>query len=273
MERDLSMDERALKVRFNLQNWLKEEIDESDYRRIGGALDIDENIVRNLVIGFSKSVARQAGVLDEEGKYSEVVDKARTDKVIFVGDSITSDRESFAKIIRRVFTEHGLEFIDASVSGWRTTEFLDDFYFKVLAREAQAAHVMLGTNGMRASRFSYGKCNVSPSEFEKNMTYILTALCEQGAETIVSTLPPYDLLAETYDTGNWTVNKSDYDEYNEIIAKSAQSLGCVVNDMRDIYSKYEPTELLEEDGVHLNKTGHYILAEQVIEKMIKILNK
>ncbi len=40
-----SMDESALKVRFNLQNWLKEEIEQSDYRRIGGALDIDENVV------------------------------------------------------------------------------------------------------------------------------------------------------------------------------------------------------------------------------------
>ena len=172
-----------------------------------------------------------------------------------------------------MFIEHSLEFIDAGVSGWRTTEFLDDFYFKVLSHEAQIAHVMLGTNGMRSSRFSYGKCNVSPSEFEKNMAYILTALCEQGAQTIVSTLAPYDLLADTYDIGNWTVNKSDYDEYNEIIAKSAGKQGCVVNDMRDVYAKYEPADILEEDGVHLNKKGHLILAEQVIEKMIKMLCK
>jgi len=43
--------------------------------------------------------------------------------------------------------------------------------------------------------------------------------------------------------------------------------------MRGVYAKYEPAELLEEDGVHLNKEGHYILAEQVIGKLIKILNK
>jgi len=176
------MDESAFKVKFNLQNWLKEDIGESDYRRIGNVLDIDANVVEQHALAFEKRVTQQAEILDEGGKYSEAVDRARTSKVIFVGDSITSDRESFAKIIRRVFCQHSLEFIDAGVSGWRTTEFLDDFYFKVLSRNVQAAHVMLGTNGMRASRLPYGKCNVSPSEFEKNMSYILTALGEQGAK-------------------------------------------------------------------------------------------
>ena len=268
------MDENAFKVKFNLQNWLKEDIDESDYRRIGGALDIDTNVAKSLILDFSKNVKRQAKVLDKSARFSSAVDEQAIGKVIFIGDSITSDRESFAKIIAHVFSsKQGLEFIDAGVSGWRTTEFLDDFFFKVLSHKAQFAHVMLGTNGMRRSRFAYGKCNVSPGEFERNMGYILHALAEHGTKTIASTLPPYDLSRETYDTGNWTVSKSDYDSYNEIIIKSAGTQGCVVNDMQQIYAQHSPADILEPDGVHLNNKGHYILAEQVIKKLIRVINK
>ena len=268
------MDESTFKVRFNLQNLLKEDIDEGDFNRIAGILDIDANTVEKLISGFRKSVENQAKVLDKGKKYSSLADENPESKVIFIGDSITSDRESFTHIISSVFSEiPGIKFINAGVSGWRTTEFLDDFHFKVLAHKAHAAHVMLGTNGVRRSRLCYGKCNVSPKEYEKNIRYILRALRENAVKTIISTLPPYDLGSETYDIGNWTINKEDYDEYNAIIIESSKYENCVLNDMRDVYSSFGHKEVLEEDGVHLNKQGHYILAEQVIERLIGILNK
>ncbi|MBT3318648.1 MAG: SGNH/GDSL hydrolase family protein [Clostridia bacterium] len=268
------MDENAFKVKFNFQTWLKEDIDENDYNRIGSVLNMDAGIVKSLIIGFDKSVAEQASKLDEDRVYLSQVDELLDTKVIFIGDSITSDRESFAKIIAKVFAEHsGLEFIDAGVSGWRTTEFLDDFHFKVLAHEAQIAHVMLGTNGFRRSRLSYGKCNVSPMEFEQNIGYILDALSENGTTTIISTLPPYDLNSETYDIGNWTIDTDDYEQYNRIIADSAAKHGSVLNDMRSVYAKHKAKDLLLDDGVHLNKVGQYILTEQVIKKLVKLLNK
>lgn len=182
------MKEREFKVRFNFQNWLKEEIVENNYSRISSILDIDIKTVKKLILGFQKSVEQQATALDKDNKYSSLIDKAKIGKVVFIGDSITSDRESFAKIICKVFSlKHSLEFVDVGVSGWRTTEFLDDFYFKVLNHNAQFAHVMLGTNGVRRSRFDYGKCNVSPQEFEKNIKYLLMALNEHGTKAIVTT--------------------------------------------------------------------------------------
>jgi lysophospholipase L1-like esterase len=270
----VSVQESEFKVRFNLQNFLKEDIDEDNFERIGSILDIDQVTVRNIALDLRRSAEKQAGVLDKERKYSSFADKSLPCKVIFIGDSITSDRESFAHIISSVFSNQDrIRFINAGVSGWRTTEFLDDLYSKVLNCEADIAHVMLGTNGVRRSRFDYGKCNVSPEEFEKNIRYILRALAEHRTHSIISTLPPYDLGCETYSFGNWTVEKSDYDAYNDIIAKSSEMQGCILNDMRNIYSEYDPKELLEEDGVHLNKTGHYILAEQVIGKLAEMIEK
>ena len=268
------MQESEFKVRFNFQNFLKEDIDENNFERIGSILGIETVTVSNIASDLRKSVEKQARVLDEKRRYSSLADKSLTCKVIFIGDSITSDRESFAHIINSVFSSaDGIKFINAGVSGWRTTEFLDDFYCKVLSCEADIAHVMLGTNGMRRSRFDYGKCNVSPEEFEKNIRYILRALSEHGTHSIISTLPPYDLCRETYSIGNWTVEKSDYEAYNDVIEKSSKMQGCVLNDMRNIYSDIEPKELLEEDGVHLNKTGHYILAKQVIGKLVEMIDK
>ena len=268
------MQESEFKVRFNLQNYLKEDIDENNFERIGSVLGIETATVRNIATNISKSVEKQARILDKERRFSSFTDKPLSCKVIFVGDSITSDRQSFANIISCVFSsEDGIGFINAGVSGWRTTEFLDDFYFKVLSCKADIAHVMLGTNGMRRSRFDYGKCNVSPEEFEKNIRYILHALAEHGTQTIISTLPPYDLSRETYDVGNWTVDQTDYDEYNDIIIGSSKEEGCILNDMRTIYSKYDLKELLEEDGVHLSKTGHYILAEQLIGKLVEMIDR
>lgn len=266
------MEESAFKVKFNFQNFLKEDIEETEYMRISEILNADAEIVRKLASDFSNSVRKHAKVMDKDHKYSSSIDRSSEGKVIFIGDSITSDRESFAHIAESVFSDVvGLVFINTGVSGWRTTEYLDDFYFKVLSHEADIAHVMLGTNGVRRSRFSYGKCNVSPAEFEKNITYILKALVENGTRTIISTLPPYDLTRDTYDTGNWTINENDFADYNNIIRKASKETGCILNDMQDVYKSYQPTELLLEDGVHLNGKGHYLLAEKVIGLIVGII--
>lgn len=84
-------------------------------------------------------------------------------------------------------------------------------------------------------------------------------------------MPPYDLCRETYDVGNWTINKNNYDEFNQIIMESGTKQGCIINDMRSVYVKYAAKDLLEEDGVHLNKKGHYILAESLIDKLIRLI--
>ena len=265
--------EQAFKLRFNLQSWLKEDIGEYDYRRIGMALDIEESAAKSCLDSFGEIVREQAALLDADGRYIKAAPPGKEASVVFIGDSITSDRLSFAKVIRSVFSgNEQLRFIDAGVSGWRTTDFVDELYLKVLQEKVQIAHVMLGTNGVRRSKQPYGKNNVSPSEFRQNLAYILTALKESGAAVILSTLPPYDLSASTYRDGNWTIDRRDYDAFNDVIL-GLKGEGVAVNDMREAYDVCEARELLEEDGVHLNINGHMILAQRVLEILVAVMNE
>lgn len=265
--------EQEFKIRFNFQNWLKEDIDENDAVRIGKALNIDEDIVRECIADFAETVASQARLLDRKNRYSDAIDTNATQSIVFIGDSITSERLSFSKIIRQTFAgTHRLTFIDAGVSGWRTTDFVDELYCKVLGQKADAAHIMLGTNGIRRSRYSYGISNVSPDEFKRNLGYMLSALRDRNIKIVVSTLPPYHLEAQTYRDGNWTIDRGDYDAFNEAICAYEEKPNILVNDMRNVYGGFSAEELLEEDGVHLNIKGNALLAKHVIEKLINCLH-
>lgn len=269
-----SLWEQETKIRFNFQNWLKEDISESDVLRIGNVLNISENIITEHTQKYDRIIEAQAGLLDTNGRYSSLAERTHDDIIIFIGDSITSDRLSYANIIRKVFSyDHKLCCINVGVSGWRTTDFVDEFYLKVLSRGAKYAHIMLGTNDVRRSKFNYGKSNLSAGEFRDNLNYLLTALFKHNTSVIISTLPPYHLDTDTYINGNWTINQQDYNEFNEIICGCASRTDVIVNDMRDIYDSYHSKELLEDDGVHLNSKGHYLLADSVIEKLIIIMSK
>ena len=96
--------EYRFKIRFNFQAWLKEDIGEFDHARIGGALGIDPVFVKQCVAELRDIVSEQAARLDQDKKYSSQIDGRRNDTVIFIGDSITSDRlspmRSDAKAVR-----------------------------------------------------------------------------------------------------------------------------------------------------------------------------
>jgi len=82
---------------------------------------------------------------------------------------------------------------------------------------------------------------------------------------------PFLVSKETFSLRKWTIDKECSDLYNEIIAKCAAKHNCELNDMREIYASYNINDILEEDGIHLNKDGQLILAKQVIEKITALM--
>ena len=213
----------------------------------------------------------QARILDTNNKYSSDAEQTESRTILFLGDSNTSDRESFFNIIRAVFEGSNHRFVDASVSGWRTTEFIDDINFYLLCHEADIVHIMLGTNEVRRINLSNGKSINSDSEYEKNIDFIISVLKARGTKIIMSTLPPYDLEKEAFETAKWTIDKENFDKFNVIIEEKAIQNECVLNDMRTTYQECRLEDILEDDGIHLNKKGQMLLAKKVIEKLIDLM--
>ena len=123
------------KIRYNLQNWLKDNIEEFDYKRIASALNIKTSEVKKQIKEHVRTVDEQASILDSEKEYSAKLSRCEKQRILFVGDSNTSDRESYMKVARAILISAGHELIDSSVSGWRTTEFIDDIAFYILDYE------------------------------------------------------------------------------------------------------------------------------------------
>lgn len=272
MNRILSDEEFHL--RFNFQKLLRIDIDDDDYERISKALNIQLEYTKKTLEAYTKKNMSIAAKLEKKTDTLSKVNKMIKKKVMFIGDSITSDRLSFFNIIRILFNDYkGIEFIDAAVSCGKTPELVDEFYGRVLNHNPEVVSIMIGTNDFRRNNNEYGKNTVEPDGYEKNLEYIFMMLSEKKTQTIITTLPCYDnkRIGEIYAEQNWAYLDEDYQIYNDIIRRVGSKYNARINDMEKAYKDAGYENILIFDGIHLNLKGQALLAKHLLPYFIESL--
>ncbi|MBN1837183.1 MAG: hypothetical protein JW820_15105 [Spirochaetales bacterium] len=192
--------------------------------------------------------------------------------MLALGDSITSDRESYAKILAEYWRQEGgavgpaRSILDCGVSGDTGSDVINRFYSTVLSQEFDWAIVFFGTNDCRQLDDPAGISNVSLEEYLRDLRYLTERLLKAGKEIVHVTMPPVDnqRLRAFFPDGNWIYDSARLEATNAAIRELARENGSPVADLAEAIVE-RGTDVLEPDGLHLNAEGHLILCRLLLD--------
>ena len=250
--------------RFNLHKLLGFDIGDDDLKAIARIYGVSEKELHKIDEDLRKEVSESAGTVRRELKYETPQSRST---YLALGDSITSDRTGYAKIIRELWAGNpDRTVIDAGISGDTTSDVTNRFYSDVINFSFDAASIFIGTNDSRGLGDGYGMTNVSAEEYSRHLGYYVRRLKESGAEVIVVTIPPVDneRLSRFFGTEpNWSYSAGQIAKVNKTIRKTAKKEKIHLADLATAIEErgFDP---LDEDGLHLNSTGQQLCAQLIL---------
>ena len=263
-------DELRTQLKFNIHKMMSVPVGDDDIPRIAAILgcapgllekidrEFRENVVR-LSLGLKKSHARKIAAIRKRGR-----------KVICIGDSITSDRESYQKILAAAFRKDtNVAFTDAAVSGDTTKDLRDRFYNTILCHDFDTATIFIGTNDARMFDNGSYLPLTGLSDYEMNLKYLIRYLAERTNDIYLFTLPYADnrMLKGSFGDRKFFYTRGHIDCMNALIRRIAAETGCVVIDFADAVK--EEGGYLEPDGLHINPQTQEKLAGLVLNALCR----
>ena len=257
-------------VKFNMHKLILD-IPERDADRIAMVFHADRNEVESLMESFRQTVRTEAERTRAEMTIPMPVDKR---SIVFLGDSITSDRESYLNIIRELYRDQpNVQIVDAAISGDKSDDAVMRFYERTLRYKPDVVCILIGTNDLRRNDDSYASSCVSLGGIEKNLRYMISMLKSRGAKIILTTISPVinEQLKARFPDSNWCYEPSEIDALNNLIYDLSIEYQIQLNDMRMVYANYSPEKILLNDGLHLNSIGQRLLLRSTLQCLSKIL--
>lgn len=256
-------------VKFNMHKLILD-LPEQDADRIAMVFHADRNEVETLIESFQQSVRAEAERTRAEMAVPEPKGKR---SIVFLGDSITSDRESYLNTIRELYRHRpDITIIDAAISGDKSDDAVMRFYERTLQYEPDVACILLGTNDLRRNDDRYAGSCLSLGEIEKNLRYLISLLKSRNTKVILTTISPVinEQLRKRFPDSNWCYEPSEIDALNQLIHDLSIEYDITLNDMRVAYAQYSPKEILLNDGLHLNALGQRLLLRRTLACLNKV---
>jgi lysophospholipase L1-like esterase len=185
-----------------------------------------------------------------------------------LGDSITSDRLSYAKIIKKIWNGiPGRSVIDAGISGDTTADIIDRFYEDVMNVDSSVVSIFIGTNDSRGLGDGSGITRVSVDEYGMKLDYLVRTLQTRENTIINITIPPVNnrRLKEFFGAeSKWEYSADHLEAVNAVIRGVSEKYGTTLVDFAAALGE-KGDDFLDTDGLHLNMRGQVLLAEMLFE--------
>jgi len=249
----------AFMHKFNMYKLSGLLLEDDDLSSIARAYGASRKELEKLESGFRRNIAEISATLPAEGK--PPADPAA--EILAVGDSITSDRESYVKILNHHWRKDpSRQMLDSAVSGDTTADLVKRFYSTVLNREFQWAVLFIGTNDCRQLDVPGRISVLSLEEYKRNIRFISETLLERGKNLIQVTLPPADntRLKDLSPEANSIYTEQHIGKVNDFIREWAGEKGYPVADLARAVER-QGRDVLGPDGLHLNSAGQRLICE------------
>jgi len=244
--------------KFNLHKWLRLEMRDDDLPAIARIYGVPRGRLARIERGYRRNVDRLAASLPRRAE--PPLDKPV--RILALGDSITSDRESWAHILERYWREDPKRrILDSAVSGDTTASLLERYHSTVGNQDFDWVVLFIGTNDCRQLD---GKTPmVSLGEYRRNLEILLDRL--EGKRIVLVTLPPADnarFQAFFPDSGN-CYEGEHLAEANRVLRELAVRRKLA---LADLAAGLEPlgAEALEADGLHMSSAGQLVLCRLLL---------
>jgi lysophospholipase L1-like esterase len=268
------MFESAFNLKFNLHKAYTDiGISDEDAERLACVYGIDPEEIGGILEGFAqenqknaKSIVQKHGLLGVSPNIKK--------KIAYIGDSITSDRNSHQRIMQCILEPWtGIEMRDFAISGWKVSDVLTAYFPGIDAFAPDIAVMMIGTNDMRMTDDEFAYNHTSVGEFERDLDYVVKKLVKSGCRVILCTLPPFCMKKMTPSLPDWKILYTPEGRgiYDKVIIRTAKDNGCLLADMREKYDAFDPADITIEDGLHLNAAGQTLLAGEIYGILKKLL--
>lgn len=189
--------------------------------------------------------------------YPEEVKLMNGKQVVFLGDSITSDRFSYRSIVTKGAK---LEAQDGAVSSTTSSALLIRAYDYLKQCQGKLVSIMIGAND--SLEFGVGERIpfVSIGEFERNLSAMVTWAKKSGGQVLLIEIPPViEHLFQKWFGENRIHTNECVKEYNEIVRRIAREEQVAL--LKTGFLAEEEGNF-EQDGIHLSPKGHEKLAEK-----------
>ncbi|MEI6101585.1 MAG: SGNH/GDSL hydrolase family protein [Eubacteriales bacterium] len=267
------MFENEFNLKFNLHKaYVDIGLSDEDPIRLAQAYGIKPEEIEAILEGFALENKKNAQAVLED--YAQIKISSKEMKIAYIGDSITSDRISHQRIMQAALSPYkNIQIKDFSVSGWKVSDVLTAYYPGIGTFAPDIAVVMIGTNDMRITDDEFQYNHTSSTEFERDLVYVIKKLTGSGCRVILCTLPPFCMEKMTPALSDWKIlyKQTDLDKYNGVIIETAKENKCTLVDMRGIYSRYNPSDITIDDGLHLNSAGQTLLTKEVFKALYSML--
>lgn len=197
-------------------------------------------------------------------------------RIVFFGDSITqlgAQKGGYIDLIQNTLNKKGMaenyELIGAGVGGNKIYDLYLRLEDDVLSKKPDVVFIYVGINDVWHKTFGTG---TDIDRYEKFYNALITKIETAGAKVIVCTPT---VIGEKKDNAN--AQDKDLNAYADIAKKVAAARNCALVDLHTLFENYiqqnNPQNLdkgiLTTDGVHLAKKGNELVADAMLEKILK----
>ena len=249
--------------KFNLHKLVGLLMDDYDLRAIARIYGVRLGALRRIEEEFNRLIDESAKKLVQEAPPKPAPPAPY--KILAFGDSITSDRTSYMKILNKYWGDGSRKIIDCAVSGDTTSNLINRLYQTALNQEFEWAVFFIGINDARQPDDGSKMCNISIDEYKKNMEYLVKTFLKHKKKLLLVTLPyvDNDRLKKQFPDRNWVYDRGRVDRANEFIRELAKKYKLALADLAKELRKAS-WDVLEPDGIHLNGAAHMVLCEMLL---------
>ncbi len=258
-ENDVMVDEFFL--RFNMHKCL--DCFKDDAKFFTAFMDASEEEIQLKIDEIEAIHTKRSEFL--RSKYADEINKLKGKIVLFLGDSISSDRTGYRKTVT---TAAELDAFDGAVSGATSSGILFMARHLIFNQKPQIVSLLIGSND--AVAVENGTCNqTSLSEYKRNVSVIAKWAKENGSKLLLMEIPPIneEELTACFNGNGRSNSNAVVEQYNEALREIAQDDNVLL--IPNTWTN-QSERFLDGDGIHLNSKGHELLARQWIIHAAKL---
>ena len=206
-------------------------------------------------------------------------------KIIFLGDSITEQGESFddgfISLLRQNLSQEEFELVGKGIGGHKVSNLLTRYKADVIDLNPDIVFIYIGINDVW-HKYDFGTGS-DIDLYERGLKTIISDIKSLGSKIVLCTPTVIGENTGDFELGNQfkdveTMEKmnGDLDKFSEVVRKLSHEYETELLDLRKIFMDYlaenninnDAAGILTTDGVHLNEQGNKLFADQ----MIKFIN-
>jgi len=206
-------------------------------------------------------------------------------KIIFLGDSITEQGESFddgfISLLRQNLSQEEFELVGKGIGGHKVSNLLTRYKADVIDLNPDIVFIYIGINDVW-HKYDFGTGS-DIDLYERGLKTIISDIKSLGSKIVLCTPTVIGENTGDFELGNQfkdveTMEKmnGDLDKFSEVVRKLSHEYETELLDLRKIFMDYlaenntnnDAAGILTTDGVHLNEQGNKLIADQMI-KFIK----